>query len=339
MNEITNTRHNHLIDPIMHVWGWEIPLYLFLGGVVAGIMILAGVRLLRGQVKETSPALALLTWTAPIAISLGMFFLWLDLEHPFNAWRFYLTFKLSSPMSWGAWILLGVYPVSVLLAWVTTPDPQKEWARGWLGRVGALGKRIGLEKVGILPFTSRGLRRMEAWAGESVPLLARLNILMGVSLGIYTGVLLGTMAARPLWNSALLGPLFLVSGLSTGAAFMLLFGLTDEERKSLSRADMALILVEMVVLGLWMMGLATGGGSSQGALAVIMGGPYTAAFWTLVVALGLIAPLVGEWLEHKHGAVPGRGTAVLVLLGGFALRWILVFAGQATGWISEIAMR
>jgi protein NrfD len=320
MNEITSTRHNHLIDPTMHVWGWEIPLYLFLGGVVAGIMILTGIRLLRDRDGEPSVALALMPWIAPIAISLGMFFLWLDLEHPFNAWRFYLTFKLSSAMSWGAWILLGIYPVSILMAWVTTPIDLRTRVTEGLARV-------------------PGFKNVDAWSQRNVPLLAKLNILMGASLGIYTGVLLGTMAARPLWNSALLGPLFLVSGLSTGAAFMLLFGLTDTERKSLGRTDMGLILIELAVLSLWMIGLSTGGASSQGALAVILGGPYTAAFWTLVVALGLIAPLAGEWVEFKHDAVPGRGTAILVLVGGFALRWILVFAGQATGWVAEIALR
>ncbi len=320
MNEITNTRHNHLIDPTMHVWGWEIPLYLFLGGVVAGIMILSGIWYLRKGSDKPSVAMGLLPWVAPIAISVGMFFLWLDLEHPLNAWRFYLTFKLTSAMSWGAWILMGVYPVSVLLAWVTTPEEFRAPVRE---------RVVGIPLIG----------KVMEWADGSGNLLARLNILMGASLGIYTGVLLGTMASRPLWNSALLGPLFLVSGLSTGAAFMLLFGLKDSERKQLGRADMGLILVEMVLLGLWMMGLATGGAAAQGALGVIFGGPYTAAFWTLVVALGLLAPLVGEWLEFKHDAVPGKGTAILVLLGGFALRWILVFAGQATGWVAEIAMR
>ena len=95
----------------------------------------------------------------------------------------------------------------------------------------------------------------------------------------------------------------------------------------------------LALLALWMIGLATGGGPSEAALATILGGPYTAAFWTMVVALGLLAPLLGEWLEFRHGAVPGRGTAVLVLVGGFALRWILVFAGQASGWATEIAMR
>jgi len=239
MNEITNTRHNHLIDPTLHVWGWEIPLYLFLGGVVAGLMILTGIRLLRKGEEEPSMALSLMPWVAPIAISVGMFFLWLDLEHPFNAWRFYLTFKLTSPMSWGSWILLGVYPVSILLAWVGTPESLKGPIREKAGRIALFG-------------------RVEEWAEGNTPLLAKLNILMGASLGIYTGVLLGTMAARPLWNSALLGPLFLVSGLSTGAAFMLLFGLTDGERKSLSRTDMAFIGIELALLALWMMGLATG---------------------------------------------------------------------------------
>jgi formate-dependent nitrite reductase membrane component NrfD len=102
---------------------------------------------------------------------------------------------------------------------------------------------------------------------------------------------------------------------------------------------MALIAAELAILSLWMIGLATGGSPSQGAVAMLFGGPYTTAFWTLVVALGLLAPLFGEWMELKHGAVPGKGTAVLVLLGGFALRWILVFAGQASGWVAEIAMR
>ncbi len=320
MNEITNTRHNHLIDPTMHVWDWQIPLYLFLGGVVAGIMIFTGIQMFRKKEEEPSVAFSLLPWAAPALISLGMFFLWLDLEHPFNAWRFYMAFKVSSPMSWGAWVLLGIYPASILLAWVTTPE--------------ALKSRVK-DRLNGIPFFSK----IDEWAVGNARLLGGLNIGMGAALGIYTGVLLGTMAARPLWNSALLGPLFLVSGLSTGAAFMLLFGLTEKEKIFLGRTDMWLIVAELALLALWMIGLATGSGPAGAALASILGGPYTAAFWTLVVALGLLTPLLGEWLEFKHGAVPGKGTAVLVLLGGFALRWILVFAGQATGWVTDIAMR
>ena len=54
MNEITTTRNNHLIDPIFHAWGWEIPVYLFLGGMVAGMMIISGYFLFSGGYKETN---------------------------------------------------------------------------------------------------------------------------------------------------------------------------------------------------------------------------------------------------------------------------------------------
>ena len=52
MHEITTTRSNHLIDPIFHAWGWEIPVYLFLGGMVAVMMIISGYFLFIGRVDH-----------------------------------------------------------------------------------------------------------------------------------------------------------------------------------------------------------------------------------------------------------------------------------------------
>src|SRR6266545_2800689 len=39
--EMVTSRHNPLVDPSLHVWAWEIPVYLFLGGFVAGLMVLS----------------------------------------------------------------------------------------------------------------------------------------------------------------------------------------------------------------------------------------------------------------------------------------------------------
>ena len=36
---IVSGRNNYLIDPHLHIWHWQIPLYLFLGGLVAGLML------------------------------------------------------------------------------------------------------------------------------------------------------------------------------------------------------------------------------------------------------------------------------------------------------------
>ena len=320
MHEITTTRANPLVDPAVHVWHAEVPIYLFLGGLVAGLMILTGGwYLLRG--RPVSRALALLPWTAPLLLTVGMLFLWLDLENRWNAWRFYLTWQPTSPMSWGSWILLAVYPVSLLMAWVTTPDETRA----------AILER--------LPFGRALMERAGEWATARAGALSWASLGFGAALGVYTGVLLGTMAARPLWNSAILGPLFLASGVSSAAAFVLLYRVSDDERLAIGRLDMGVMLVEAMLLGLWLVALGTGSASSRAAAALLFGGAYGAAFWTLVVAMGLVTPMVAEWIEARHGLVPGRIPAVLVLLGGFALRWIVVYAGQESSVLMQTAMR
>lgn len=325
MNEYLNTRGNALVDPGLHVWHGEVAAYLFLGGLVAGVMVLSGYLLLRGRDgEERSRALALLPWTAPVLLSLGMFFLWLDLENPWNAFRFYLVFRPKSVMSWGAWILLAIYPASLLLAWRTTPHDLR---RAAVRLAAGAGGRI-----------QGWVEALDEWVDDRTRTVAMLNIVFGIGLGVYTGLLLGTMAARPLWNSAILGPLFLTSGVSTGAAFMLLYSLKDGERRLLGRIDMGLITGELLLLGIWLVGLTTGGAASREAAALFLGGPYTAAFWSLVVALGLLAPLAGEWIEARHRLPPGRLAAVLVLVGGFALRWVLVYAGQHSAWMGQVAL-
>ena len=44
-----------------------------------------------------------------------MLALFLDLEFKKHVYRFYLAFLPSSPMSWGSWILILVYPAALLL--------------------------------------------------------------------------------------------------------------------------------------------------------------------------------------------------------------------------------
>ena len=135
--ETTTTRVNALIDPGLHIWHYEVPLYLFLGGLVAGLMVIAGLWMVRSPDEPRSRALRMMPWAAPLLISVGMLFLWLDLENPFNALRFYFTVQLTSPMSWGSWILIGVYPASILLAWASTPPEIRD---RWLARIPGLGR-------------------------------------------------------------------------------------------------------------------------------------------------------------------------------------------------------
>jgi formate-dependent nitrite reductase membrane component NrfD len=269
MTEIEIVRHNPLIDPALHIWGWQIAVYLFLGGLAAGVMILSG--LLRGR----SRASRLLIFVAPIALSIGMGALFLDLEHKLHVFRFYTAFRITSPMSWGSWILLLIYPATILY----------------------------------------GLRPSER--------LRKLNIALGIALGAYTGVLLGTLTARAAWSSLFLAPLFLLSGLSAGAALALLLPLTEDERAAIRRWDLIAIGAETIVLGFFLLDL------KFGAASLFLGGAYTAVFWSLVVVAGLMVPAAIELFEARrrvHFAIAPS----LILVGGLALRWILVLAGQSS---------
>lgn len=305
MQELTTTRHNHLIDPGMHVWSWEIPVYLFLGGLVAGMMIITGYFLLnkkahnRLSIVHTSPLLNI------VLLSLGMFSLFLDLEHKLYVWRLYTTFKPFSPMSWGSWILLLVYPTLIA---------------GYL-----LNKeRVVIRLVPFLWNWSKALLADE----RKIRTVAYLHIGMGILLGMYTGVLLSTMGSRPLWNSSILWLLFLVSGLSTGAALLHLRSKDPEEGIVLMKADNLFIVAELVVIALLFIGLLSSSAVHIAAARLLISGPYAPQFWVFVIFLGTLLPLLLQVLQLRNRVLHTAIPALLVLGGGLILRFIIVFAGQ-----------
>jgi formate-dependent nitrite reductase membrane component NrfD len=311
--ETVTTRGNPQIDPSLHVWGWQIVLYLFLGGLVAGIFILTAALELSSGERARTRALGAMPFVALLLLSFGMSFLWLDLAHRFWAWRFYATFRPTSPMSWGAWILVLVYPAGLLLGLGSLDEAQRAWLRA--------------RTPGFL----RGLLARLTDASDAHRRAVLLtSVLMGVGLGLYTGLLLGTMPARLAWNSAVLGPLFLASGISTGAATLLLLKLDENERRALVRWDLVAIGVELVLLTLLLVGFGTSGEAGRYAAHGFLGGPYTAVFWSLVVIMGLLVPLAMEAIEARRHLPSVALVPVLILAGGLALRWIVLAAGQAS---------
>ena len=130
MLELTTTRHNPLIDPHLAVWSWEIPVYLFFGGLVAGMMILAGARCCGSPAATIRSVLSLHDAAARLRADQSRHgALFLDLTHKLYVWRVYLTFEPASPMSWGSWVLIAVYGVLLASALIRLPE-----AWPWLGR-------------------------------------------------------------------------------------------------------------------------------------------------------------------------------------------------------------
>ena len=306
-------RDNALIDPSLHIWTWEVAMYLFLGGLTAGIMIFAALMTVRNKDQEAPFATSRLALLAPIVLSLGMTTLFMDLEHKLFVYRFYTSFQITSPMSWGAWILIIIYPVSILQILSTFRD----------------GYGFFASYVDKISFGRSVLDWCERYRTE----IALAVIPFAVVLGVYTGILLSAFSARPFWNSGVLGPLFLISGMSTAAALVVIMARQHSEKELFTRIDLVLILAEIGLVALALISLASGSAQHLEALESVMGGSYTIAFWVLFVGIGLLIPLMLEVLEisgvNKSLAMLAP---VLVLVGGYALRHVVMDAGQESTW-------
>lgn len=171
------------------VWTWEVPLYFFFGGI-AGVSACIGFA---AQLFHADPALIrVVLWMALIGASICPALLIADLGRPTRFLNMLRVFKLRSPMSMGAWILV-TFSGCVFLAVVA----HELILRGYAG-----------------PFWV-ALR----WTGELT------GAITGLLLASYTGVLIGATAI-PVWsqNREILPPHFLISGLGSAAGILELLG-------------------------------------------------------------------------------------------------------------------
>jgi formate-dependent nitrite reductase membrane component NrfD len=213
-------------------------------------------------------------------------------------------------MSWGSWILLAVYPAIFANLLVRVPAPLLR-IFPWLGRMSST--------LYVRP--------------QAIRVVGIANMVLGVMLGVYTGILLSAFGARPLWNSAVLGLLFLVSGLSTAAALVHMTSRDPEERLMLARADNAFLAGELVLIGLFLIGLLSSTEAHTRAADLLITGPFAPFFWVFVVGLGIVLPLGLQSLAVRHRIGHSPVPPLLVISGGLVLRFVLVGAGQVSHWL------
>ncbi|MBL7906141.1 MAG: polysulfide reductase NrfD [Bacteroidales bacterium] len=307
---IVSGRMNHLIDPQLHIWHWHIPLYLFLGGLAAGILFFASLYTILGKEKEYPTAVRLAPFLTPVLLTVGLLALLLDLNHKLYFWQLYTTIRLESPMSWGAWTLMVVTPLSIV--WcalnIKVLFPAWDWKYQWIWD-------------------------LDAFFRKNLKVISWILLISSLILGVYTGILFSAFNARPLWNTSILGPLFLTSGLSTGAAAIILMSKNAHERHNFARIDLMLIGIELFLITHMFMGFLASTQVHIDAASLFLGGPYTTPFWLFVVTLGLAIPALLEVLEIRGYKMPVFIAPVLVIFGGLMFRFIIAYAGQVSRWL------
>jgi formate-dependent nitrite reductase membrane component NrfD len=319
------------------VWEFLIVNYLFLGGLSAGLYFVSGLATwFQEDGQSAFPRIA--RWgalLAPWPVSLGSALLIFDLGKPLRFWKLFVHFRWQSPMSIGSWLLVLFTLVSLVNLWAWLEPGERQ---GLLARIpNRLRSRLPARLNHYLDLDASAWRRNLAMAGFP----------LAVGVGIYTGVLLGAVQARPFWNTNLVAQMFLFSALSSGAATILLARLLDKvpvdlkEARFLYSLDIVLIALEFFIVMPYLIHGELSVLAVREALRLVLGGPFTLAFWGLFIGAGLLAPLAIEIWEYKP-FLTGKGTfhldrrlamtaATLVVLGGYTLRYVFVFAGQASG--------
>lgn len=315
MKEITITGINAITYPHLNIWDWRIALYLFLSGIAAGMMILCAMFQKRNEPlpEVTKPCVCFLTpLLVPVLLSVGMFFIFLDLTRKLNSFWFYLNFNPMSPMSWGAWGVGLIIPLSTLWGLASLPEQYRHLLK-W--------ERLKILSLKLVPHRNK---------------LATLNLALGIFLGIYTGVLLSSFVARPLWNSGVLPLFFLNSSIVSGSALLIIIARNYQEKLYFTRLNIWFTAAEIVLALLFCYSHLTSTSPHRDALIPF----FTAVppFWIAVFFAVMVFPIALDLTvltKRKPALFWIHLSAAFILLGTLAIRIALVYVGQLSS-LSDI---
>ncbi len=282
------------------LWGYQIWLEMWLGGMAGGAFLAAFLyELFSGQKNRQllRPATFIGIPLVIIALILSL----LDLGEPFRFWHMLVSIKPLSPIWVGAFLLQPFVGLSIIMAILYIVD----------GRKGEQG--------------SKGIRSF-------IGFLSWINAIIAAVLIAYSGVML-TSSNVPLWSATPLMPsLFVASAAATGVAILIFsaliyrgaWQLSGETLKRLAGALPVVVIIQLLLLaGLVVIAGEPGNVLMSGSMMI----PFFADIAVLVLAVVLI---IAARAKIDQGAM--RGVAVLasllVIVGGLLMRAVIIIGGQ-----------
>ena len=283
-------------------WSWWIVLYFFFGGVTGGLFFAAAWLDLFGDLSDRGAMRLGYLLGFPLIIVCALFLI-ADLGQPLRFWHMIFQsenfplpiLKPYSPMSLGS-AFLGLFG---LVAFISFLDAA------------ITGNRF--------------LHAPDSLIGKIVSIIGAIG---GLVLAGYTGVLVNVTNV-PVWgDSPWLGALFLFSGVSTGIAFLMVVGrrVPSSTVEKLSEADNYMMVFELISLIIFVVTLGAVGMRFLAVAPVVF-------LFVFVVVLGLVVPLLIHWRPSLAGGARAAAvwSSVLVLIGGFVLRWAVLAGPQGIG--------
>lgn len=261
-------------------WGLWIAAYVTLIGMSAGAFALAA--LIYAQRLRQHYRLANLAMLVALAtFAAGMTNVWLDLGHPFRAYKLLTDTTFSSVMGVMAWLYV-IYGIILV--------------------VGLFAARRGT----VPPLLER---------------LAPVAFLFAILFAGAEGALFGVVGAQPLWESGLTPVLFLVEAALVGtavvAAAAAAFGaLTQETARKFGTGILVLLGVLLVLeWSEYSTGLTAAVPAKSEAIETILTGDFWWVFWFMHLGLGIVIPAALLLRGRSKIAVVGVAGGLVAAMG------------------------
>ncbi len=321
------------------LWSVLIVIYPYITGLVAGAFIMASlVRVFR--VKALEPVYRLSLLTALSFMLCATLPLLLHLGHPERSYQIMMTPHLTSPMAiFGfvyAWYLMAVL---LLELWFDYRQDFVEWSQTESGFRGVLYRALML---GVTDESDKAVR-LDMKLGWIISIV---GIPSAFLLHGYVGFIFGSIKANPWWGNVLMPIIFILSAMVSGIAMCVLnyLILTWVRRKTIDMRCldvMAMFLFYALVIDASIEGLDWIHRiySAEEDFAVIRQMATEKLFYTLNIGqalCGTLLPLLMlgliQLLRKRLPEIARKrmyfASALMIVIGVFAMRWNVVIGGQ-----------
>lgn len=315
-------------------WDVRVALDLFLGGLGVGLFLLVVVMRYWGKDRYQHlimPGAHL----APVLVMAGMLLLMTELGRPDKAYIMMFSFNFASLTAWGTVLQSAFVGVAAGFALLLRVLPQYGVSKNLFGKkINAYMDKMDRVVIAVLA-------KLPLGQGALLTMVTLGGTVLALSIGFYHGLLLASLG-RPLWSVNLIPILFFSSSLLGSAALLLLLdllapALPDFYREGSNKHVVYLLggltLIQSLLIWLWHGALYRSGAEVRQVMDIMLS-EYGAVWFGLVIAAGLAIPLAG-WMigiiKARHAELPrnmGIVLAVLVIVGSFTFKYVVVMAGQ-----------
>jgi len=279
-------------------FGLNIAIYFYLTGLSAGSFILSTLAYGFGM-TQYKPIGKIGIVLATVVLIIAPLFLLIHIGMPYRAWHLFVYFNMSSPITWGSFLLV-LYPINcIIYGYYMFKENMK------LTRIfGLIGIPLAVSVHGYTGFILAFGKARALWNTAIMPILFLASAIVS---GVALMILVCTIKDRFFSKEKKVNR-ELISNLGKLLAWMIIF-------------DLFLVGSDLIVLSI-------SHSDAQAAAHLILGGKFSFMFLIIESLLGKIMPFILLVVPRFRKLPTVIIASILVVVGIFYMRYVVVVAGE-----------